>query len=106
MSDPTASSSLGGEPKLGDSATVNRGNAGKGRKRGVPNKTTASVQAALTEAFERRGGVDALIKWAEEDPTEFYKLWGKLIPKDIKAELSGNVGIVHQWRFGDKVIQF
>ena len=81
-------------------------NAGKGRKKGVPNKTTASVQAALTEAFERRGGVDALIKWAEDDPTEFYKLWGKLIPKDIKAELSGNVGIVHQWRFGDKVIQF
>lgn len=81
-------------------------NAGKGRKKGVPNKTTASVQAALTEAFERRGGIDALVAWAERDPTEFYKLWGKLIPKDIKAELSGNVGIVHSWRFGDKVIQF
>lgn len=81
-------------------------NAGKGRKKGVPNKTTASVQAALTEAFDRRGGVDALIAWAEQDPTEFYKLWGKLIPKDIKAELSGNIGIVHSWRFGDKVIQF
>ena len=106
MSDSAASIPKGGEPKVGDSATLNRGNAGKGRKRGVPNKTTASVQAALTEAFERRGGVDALIRWAESDPTEFYKLWGKLIPKDIKAELSGNVGIVHSWRFGDKVISF
>lgn len=54
-----------------------------GRKKGSVNKTTASVKAALTQAFDKRGGVPALLKWANEEPTEFYRLWGRLAPTEV-----------------------
>lgn len=61
-----------------------------GRQKGSPNKTTATVKAALTEAFERNGGVASLLKWAQENETEFYKLWSKMIPAEV--EMSGKGG--------------
>ncbi len=64
----------------------NRGNAGKGRPPGAVNKSTASVKAAFEEAFEKRGGVKALIKWADAEPTEFYKLYAKLLPVQVNAD--------------------
>lgn len=57
-----------GQPKTG------------GRKKGVPNKTTSEVKKALTEAFDKMGGIPSLVEWGKENPTEFYKLWVKLIP--------------------------
>lgn len=56
-----------------------------GRQAGTPNKTTQEVKAALEEAFEKRGGVPALIAWADQSPDEFYKLWAKLLPKDVQV---------------------
>lgn len=67
-------------------------NAGKGRVKGVPNKTTASAKAALTEAFDKLGGVPALVKWGQAKPSDFYGIWSKLIPAEIKAELSSPGG--------------
>lgn len=68
-------------------------NAGKGRKKGVPNKSTAAVKEALALAFEGIGGVPTLIAWAKvpANQGEFYKLWAKLLPTEVKA--SGNVGL-------------
>lgn len=57
-----------------------------GRPKGGLNKTTKSVKEAITEAFEKRGGVTKLIAWADDNETEFYKLWGRLIPVDVKHE--------------------
>lgn len=74
-------------PKVG---TSRQGNAGKGRKKGTPNKTTASVKAALTEAFDRLGGVPSLVAFGQEQPAEFYKLWAKILPKEL--EVSGKDG--------------
>lgn len=74
-------------PKVGP----NRGNAGKGRPKGSLNKTTASVKAALCEAFEKRGGVPALLRWANDEPSEFYRLWGRLIPVEVSGEDGGPV---------------
>lgn len=69
--------------------------AGKGRKKGVPNKSTASVKEALTLAFQGLGGVPKLQAWAQENPTPFYQLWGKMLPADIahSGELTVN-GVV------------
>lgn len=61
-----------------------------GRRKGSLNKTTQGVKQALEMAFEQMGGVPTLLTWAKAEPTEFYKLWGKLIPKDL--ELSGKGG--------------
>lgn len=75
--------------KVGESAPVkNTGNMGKGRAKGVPNKSTKAVKEALQEAFDGLGGVPSLIEWAKSEPTEFYKLWTKLIPTEVKAELT------------------
>lgn len=55
-------------------------NAGIGRKKGVPNKTTTAAREAFGLAFAGIGGADALTVWAKDNPTEFYKLYARLIP--------------------------
>ncbi len=60
---------------------------GGGRKPGSVNKVTASIKAALSEAFDNLGGVQALTHWGAENPTEFYKLWAKMLPNEINADL-------------------
>lgn len=62
-----------------------------GRQAGTPNKLTASVKEALTEAFDRLGGVEVLAKWAEENPGEFFKLWVKILPRDFNATVERRV---------------
>lgn len=64
-----------------------------GRQPGSVNKTTASVKAALMQAFDERGGVPALLVWAQEQPSEFYKLWGRLAPTEVSADVSGGLVI-------------
>lgn len=56
------------------------GSKSGGRKKGTPNKSTTAVKNALIEAFDKLGGVDALTKWGQDEPTEFYKLWVKVLP--------------------------
>ena len=58
-----------------------------GRPKGALNKTTVAVKTALERAFDGTGGIDALIKWAKANPAEFYKLWAKLLPVDLRADL-------------------
>lgn len=60
-----------------------------GRRKGTPNKLTASIKGAFTEAFDRRGGVDALVRWAGDNETEFYKLCARLIPTEVQAQVDG-----------------
>lgn len=55
-----------------------------GRQKGSVNKTTASVKAALTQAFDKHGGVPALLRWAKSNETEFYRLWSKLVPTEVQ----------------------
>lgn len=58
---------------------------GPGRPKGSPNKITASIKQALTDAFDNLGGVPSLVKWGKENQTEFYKLWSKLVPQDVQV---------------------
>lgn len=57
-------------------------NAGKGRQKGVPNKTTKSAREAFALAFDRLGGAENLAVWALDNQTEFYKLYARLIPQE------------------------
>lgn len=61
-----------------------------GRPKGLQNKTTTSIKNAFIEAFQKRGGVKALLAWADEEPGEFYKILGKMCPKEL--EVSGPGG--------------
>lgn len=54
-------------------------------KQGLGKKTAANTIRAsdnLTAAFDLMGGVPALVRWGRKNPTEFYRIWARLIPKE------------------------
>lgn len=61
-------------------------NAGKGRKKGVPNKTTAAVKDMILQALANSGGVKYLETQAISNPTAFLTLVGKVIPLQIGGD--------------------
>lgn len=66
------------------------------RPKGSPNRTTREVKEALQMAFEGIGGVDALERWAKENPTPFYQLWGKLLPLQVAGDKDNPLSVVHR----------
>lgn len=55
-------------------------NAGKGRPKGSPNRVTKEASLAVMAVFEKMGGVDAMVKWAQDHQDWFYiHIFGKLI---------------------------
>ena len=70
---------------------VNRGNAGKGRPPGSPNKTTAIVKEAIHSALDQAGGDAYLLDVARTDKKAFCALLGRVMPAEIKAEHSGDL---------------
>ncbi|WP_375598324.1 hypothetical protein [Devosia sp. Naph2] len=58
-----------------------------GRPKGAPNKTTVQVKAALEKAYDGIGGLEAFTAWARENQTEFYKLYAKLLPLEVRADI-------------------
>ena len=69
---------------------------GAGRKKGSANKTTVKVREAMELAFEGIGGVPALVEWAQDNQTEFYKLFAKLLPVQVEASVDNKLDITWQ----------
>jgi hypothetical protein len=67
---------------------VKPGQNTKGKPKGAINKVSRSVKEALTEAFDKMGGVPSLVKWGRLNQTDFYKLWTRLLP----IQITGNDG--------------
>lgn len=67
-----------------------------GRKKGTLNKSTVAVKEAMEMAFEGIGGVSALTSWAQDNQTEFYKLFAKLLPVQVEASVDGKLDITWQ----------
>jgi hypothetical protein len=53
-----------------------------GRRKGCKNKFTRVAKDHFIEAFEDSGGVRALTEWGKLNRSEFYKLYGRLIPME------------------------
>ena len=64
----------------------NRGNAGKGRPKGSKNKRPRVVQEMVLHALDYAGGVEYLRRQAEENPSAFLALLGKLIPRRVEGD--------------------
>lgn len=63
----------------------------------VPRNTSvnrAQVVSAFTNAFELIGGVPRLALWAHTHPTDFYKLYSRLLPSQASSALGESTDIV------------
>lgn len=67
---------------------------GGGRPKGKPNKVNGDVKAMVLGALEQVGGQQYLAEQAEANPTAFMSLVGKVLPREMKAEVSGAIELV------------
>ncbi len=64
-----------------------------GRPKGSKNKSTAAVKTLLLAVNEKLGGEKAMLEWAKDNPTEFYKLLGRLIPQEVSGPDGGDIPV-------------
>ena len=57
-----------------------------GRKKGTPNKNTKLIKDMVAEALDRAGGVQYLVGVAEENPSAFCTLLGKVLPLNVVSD--------------------
>lgn len=65
-----------------------------GRPKGIPNKINIDIKNMIMEALQDAGGKEYLIRQADENPGAFMGLVSKIIPKDINANVSGEIKLV------------
>jgi hypothetical protein len=71
---------------------------GAGCKKGVPNKLTADLKAAILAAFDEVGGAAYLKTVAATDPRTFCTLLGKILPTQVTGDAAGGpVRIKFPW---------
>lgn len=70
---------------------------GAGRPKGSLNKTTAQVKDMILEALDGAGGVDYLQRQAEENPTAFLTLVGKVLPLQLSGGDKPAGGVAFVW---------
>ncbi len=63
-----------------------------GRKKGTPNKVQRTVRESLISVYDRLGGDEAMLAWAAENPEEFYKHWIKMLPTEVKQDVTSSDG--------------
>lgn len=73
-------SKIQGEKRGG---VANLTNAGKGRPKGAQNKNTKALKDMILNALDKKGGVDYLARQADENPTAFLSLVGKVLPMTV-----------------------
>lgn len=59
-----------------------------GRPKGSPNKVTRDVKDNILAVFTRLGGTAAMARWAQNNQTEFYRLYARLIPLQVHSDVA------------------
>ena len=82
-------------------------NAGKGRVKGVPNRSTTALKEAILQAAEKtgadmqgKGGLTGYLTFlAKDEPKSFAMLLGKVLPMQVTGADGGPVEAVTEIRF-------
>jgi hypothetical protein len=64
---------------------------GSGRKKGVTNGDTAKLRGLILGALDAKGGQEWLEQQMDEQPVAMLQLIGKVLPKEIEANLKSQV---------------
>ena len=62
-------------------------------RKGKPNKQTAELRGLIEQALANKGGVAYLERLADDHPQAFASLLGKILPRDVNANVTGGVTI-------------
>lgn len=54
-----------------------------------------SVAKAFQDAFDASGGAAGLAMWASRNRGDFYRMYGKLMPKETHSTHDGTLKVVH-----------
>jgi len=57
------------------------------RTKGAKNKVSGQAKENISAVFVRLGGTAEMARWAKGNPTEFYKLYARLIPVEHTGEI-------------------
>ncbi len=60
------------------------------RKKGIPNKTTATAKDAIAWAAEKLGGAGRIVEWVRMAPENEKVFWGQIYPKLLPLQVTGD----------------
>ena len=63
------------------------------RPKGSKNKIGGLAKENIQAVFTRLGGTAAMAEWATENKTEFYKLYGRLLPHEVSGPDGGAIPV-------------
>jgi hypothetical protein len=63
--------------------------------RGYERWRRKSFSDGLIEAYHRLGGIEYLVQFGRDNPADFVRACSRLIPREIRADIVGQVTIVH-----------
>ena len=66
-----------------------------GRPKGSANKIGQELQAMLKASLSRVGGIEYLVKQAEENPSAYMTMISKLLPKQVEAQITHEGEVDH-----------
>jgi hypothetical protein len=73
---------------------------GPGRPKNSQNILGRTSRENIAEVFTRLGGIDRMVGWAEDNLTEYYRIYSKLIPIDVQN--NGSALVVNVVRYDEE----
>lgn len=71
--------------------------SGQGRKPGVPNKLGRDIKEMVVGALCAAGGVNYLLRQAEQNPVAFMGLVGRVLPLQVTGENGKPIAVDFRW---------
>lgn len=65
----------------------------RGRPVGAKNKVSQDARQTILNTFTKLGGEKFMLEWAKQEPTEFMKIYAKLIPREEKVTMDATLAI-------------